>query len=173
MLVAVQGGMAMTNEVFRNPGEAWAYLCQKKGIELDDRDEGLDEEIKNRLEPLATSLDEALASATMEAFTRAFFEASSPYIAMFQDILNFFEKSEATKAKEQWTLRVDGFDLGLEHFRDWLRNWRNLGKATSTIPALDRDGFWAMQRIMWEHRSVSTELNTDGHPYCRPTCEPG
>ena len=80
----------MRHSVHRNPLSAWEYLCAHGGIELDGRDEGLDERLKQRLNPGAASLEEALDGVTMEAFANAFLETISPFVAIFRDILHFF-----------------------------------------------------------------------------------
>src|SRR5208337_5055418 len=105
----------MNTPIFRDPQSAWQYLHDYGGIELDGRDEGLDKRIQCLLNPLAMSIEEALASASMEGFVRAFFVSLDPYVEMFRNILEFFERSDATQGEAQWVLQVDDVDIDLEH----------------------------------------------------------
>lgn len=75
--------------------------------------------ILSRLDPRAHSIEQALAAVDMASFVRAFFEALHPYVAMFRDILDFFEHADATRGESQWTLQVEDIDISLEHFREW------------------------------------------------------
>jgi hypothetical protein len=148
----------MGETVHRDPLSAWNYLRDKGGIELDGRDEGLAQHILSRLDPTAASLDEALAMATMESFARAFFTAVAPFTAMFRDILDFFEHAEATKGQDQWTLRVDDIDVGLEHFRQWLTSWTEIAKVTFTVPAIDFRGVWDLHQALSSRTKVGEEI---------------
>ena len=148
----------MLKPVHRDPLSAWNYLCQHGGIEIDGRDEGLVQRILQRLDPAAPSLDHALKNATMAAFTRAFFDAIHPFLLMFRDILHFFERADATIGKDQWMLRVDDFDLNLNHFQKWLASWQNLGKVEIQIPAVDWNGVWRLWNVLWDRDQIRTEI---------------
>jgi hypothetical protein len=100
---------------------AWADLQERGGLELRDRDEGLEEELMNRLSPSAGSLEDALRQATTDDLVRAFFDLIQPFVAMFSAILAFFERAGATEGREQWNITVGEIDLRLEHFRRFLR----------------------------------------------------
>lgn len=137
----------MAEPVYRDPLAAWQHLIQHGGVEVEGRDEGLDQRILQRLNPSAPSLEHALAEASMAAFTRAFFEAIHPFLAMFHDILSFFEHADATKGPGQWNLQVDDIPLELSHFQEWLETWRDTGVAEMQIPALDWHGIWRLWGI--------------------------
>ena len=134
----------MTATIHRDATSAWNFLVKHGGIELQGRDEGLDVTICRRLDHTAPSLEYALARATMEAFTSAFFEAIEPYVGMFKDILHFFEKADATQGQDQWTLRVDDLDLDLEHFRQSIADWTKTAHSELMVPAVDFYGVWAL-----------------------------
>ena len=138
----------MGEVIHRDAASAWAYVRDHGGIELEGRDEGLDARILQRLNPAAPSLDEAVQSATLEAFARAFFEAAAPYLAIFRDVLKFFERAAATFGQHQWTLRIDGYDLGLDHFRQWIEAWNRAGGVVREVPALDFGAVWDLWRIL-------------------------
>ena len=148
----------MSHLVHRTPLAAWNHLCAHGGIELDGRDEGLDIRIHLRLDPAAPSLQGALEHATMDAFGRAFFESIHPYVAMFSDILNFFEHADATQGQEQWTLQLDDVPLTLEHFRQWLRHWRQAAQVSLDVPALDWSGVWRLWDVLRNRPRVSEEV---------------
>ena len=95
----------------------------------------------------------------MEAFTTAFFEAIHPFVAMFRDILDFFESATITEGPEQWVLAVGDVDLDLEHFRKWIEAWQEAGKARKAIPAIDWRGGWALWEILEKNKQIRSELN--------------
>lgn len=122
---------------------AWDDLPKRGGLELNGRDEGLDEQLKNRLKPSARSLDEALCAASTDELVSAFFAVMEPYVLMFRAILDFFEKAGAAEGREQWNITVDDVDVRLEHFRRFLKKWNSV-PCEIEVPAVDRRGAWAM-----------------------------
>lgn len=150
----------MSALVHRDPLSAWRHLCTLGGLELEGRDEGLDQRILSRLAPQADSIQQALASADMGSFIRAFFEALHPYVAMFRDILDFFEHADATRGESQWTLQVDDIDLGLEHFRQWLAVWDGFAKTGIAVPAIDAKACWELWRVLQNRQTVQDEIKS-------------
>ncbi|MHB8271892.1 hypothetical protein [Bradyrhizobium sp.] len=130
-------------QIHRDSRKAWDDLCKRGGLELNGRDEGLDEQLKNRLKPSARSLDEALRTASTDELVSAFFAVMEPYVLMFRAILDFFEKAGATEGREQWNITVDDVDVRLEHFRRFLKKWNSI-PCEIEVPAVDRRGAWAM-----------------------------
>jgi hypothetical protein len=149
----------MTGTTHTDPLSAWRYLCKQGGIEIKGRDEGLDRRILQRLDPLASSLEDALLSTDMELFARAFFEAIDPFVAMFRDILDFFKRASATEGQDQWVLRVDGFDLDLENFRRWIETWSHAGRFEEEVPAIDQSGVWKLWDIMRRRSTVADKVS--------------
>lgn len=150
----------MNEPVHHDPLSAWQHLCARGGLELGGRDEGLDERIRDRLNPQARSIEEALGGADMAAFVRAFFEGLHPYVAMFRDILDFFEHADATLGESQWTLQVDDIDLSLEHFRQWLAAWDGLARTAMRVPAIDAKAGWQLWKILDNRPPVHDELQS-------------
>ena len=148
----------MSELAHRDPLTAWNHLCAHGGIELGGRDEGLDVRIHKLLDPGAPSLQRALENASMHAFGRAFFESIHPYVAMFSDILSFFEHADATEGQEQWTLQLDDVPLSLEHFRRWLTRWRQAARVTLDVPAVDRSGVWRLWAVLRDRAVVEEEV---------------
>ncbi len=148
----------MSAPIHRDPVAAWRYLCGLGGIELDGRDEGLDQRIRSRLNPGAASLDDALASATVDSFARAFFTSLHPYVEMFRDILEFFEHADATKGESEWILQVDRADLDLEHFRHWLASWDAVATTDLYVPAVDSKAVWSMWHVLQDNGPVGEEI---------------
>jgi hypothetical protein len=101
--------------IHKNSLAAWADLQKRGGLELSGRDDGFEEELKNRLAPSAGSLRDALSMATTDDLVRAFFDVMQPFVAMFRAILDFFEKAGAAEGREQWNIMVDDVDLRLDH----------------------------------------------------------
>ncbi|QDV71860.1 hypothetical protein Spa11_00290 [Botrimarina mediterranea] len=159
----------MGEAVHHDALSAWRHLCALGGLELEGRDEGIDERILTRLDPRASSLEQALANADMASFVRAFFESLHPYVAMFRDILAFFQNAKATRGKSQWSLRVDDIEVSLEHFRDWLANWDFLSRSSVTLPAIDANAVWRLLGVM-QSRKIIQEATTapEKAPYVIP-----
>ncbi len=144
----------MTAPIHRDPLSAWRHLCTYGGLELDGRDEGLEERILSRLAPQAQRTEQALAGPDMASFVRAFFEALHPYVAMFRDILDFFERADATHGESQWTLQVNDIDLNLEHFRQWLAAWDGIGMTGIAVPAIDAGASWQLLEVLRKRKVV-------------------
>ena len=53
--------------IHRDARSAWEHLREHGAIELDGRDEGLDEEIKGKLDAMAPTLEAALNTPQKEA----------------------------------------------------------------------------------------------------------
>lgn len=130
------------------PLSAWKYLIEFGGIELNGRDNGLDISIKNILDPKADNIEEALESAQIEDFIGAFFESLQPYIEMFNDILNFFKKSKATKGAKSWTLKIGDIDLNLDHFKEAIINWENSTESSVSVPVLEGSDLWQLKKLL-------------------------
>ena len=133
--------------------EAWRYLRDEGGIEPDGRDVALVQMLKGRLDAHAPSLDDALEAASMEGFLNALFGVLSPFIGMMTDLLEYFEAAQATEGPEEWVLLLgDGaerLEVNLDHFRKWIEKATARRKDRRKVPALDRDGLWAIQRHFW------------------------
>jgi hypothetical protein len=95
----------MMSRIHRDSFATWADLQERGGLELDGRDEGFEEDLKNRLRPSARSLEEALRHASTEDLVCAFFDLLQPFVAMFRAILDFFGKAGATEGRQQWNIR--------------------------------------------------------------------
>ncbi|MCC7019668.1 MAG: hypothetical protein IT332_07930 [Ardenticatenales bacterium] len=148
----------MDTQVHRDPQSAWSHLCTFGGIDLRGADEGFDRRILYRLNPRASSIEQALVDADMASFVRAFFEELNPYAAMFRDILDFFVHADATRGQSQWTLQVDDQLLGLDHFREWLTVWDDIVKTAVTVPAIDAQACWKLWGVLRNRQVVQTEL---------------
>lgn len=61
---------------------AGKYLAAHGGLELNGRDQGLNDMIRRKLDVGAATIEDALGRATLERFTRIFFECVHPYHEM-------------------------------------------------------------------------------------------
>lgn len=147
------------NNIYETPLSAWQSILKSGGIELQNRDKGLDNKILAYIDPTALSLEDALSNATMEAFVRAFFTSLSPYVDMFRDILSFFEHADATQGKTQWTLKVGEVNLDLEHFRQWLNAWQQLVKHEIEVSVVNTNTAGQIQEILRKRFSYSEQEN--------------
>src|SRR5450756_1016613 len=91
---------------FRTARSAWQHLIKEGGLEIADRDQPLVQTLKNRLNPYAVSVDDALDGVSMEGFLNAFFGTITPFVAMMQDLLDYFESAGATDGPGAWTLAL-------------------------------------------------------------------
>jgi hypothetical protein len=133
----------MRSPLHRDALSAWRHLREEGGLEIDDRDEGLEDRLIILINPAGANLEEALRSATNADLLRALFDVIHPYVAMFRDILDFFERAGAKEGRAQWNLQVDETIVGLEHFRRFLRQWDEV-ECTIEAPAVDQSGAWAL-----------------------------
>jgi hypothetical protein len=56
----------MADEIHRDSLSAWRALRDTGGMDVDDRDEDLIAQLKDRLDPAAPDLESALASTSMD-----------------------------------------------------------------------------------------------------------
>lgn len=129
--------MTLTTPVHRSALSAWEALRIEGRLDMDDRDEDLIGKLKDALDPRAPNLASALAGATTDEFLSALFGTIQPFVAMFQDILAFFEKAGAREGKSQWRISVGDQFLDLRQFEEFLEHW-NAIDADLEVPALDR-----------------------------------
>src|SRR5258705_7506016 len=134
--------------IHRDALSAWEHLRQHGGIELDARDQGLDEEIRGKLDAMAPTLEAALANTTLEKFALAFFQAIQGYVHMFCDIVAFFQQAGVKEGRDQWKLQLDDVELDLENFREWLSTWSDVDSVTLEVPAIDRKGVSNLWQVL-------------------------
>ena len=134
------GRIRMT-QIHRDASTAWAHLVKFGGLELGGRDEGFDDLLKVQLDCRAPDLEAALASVTTDEFMQGFMNLMEPYAQMFRDILDFFEKAGAKESRSQWNIQLDGANLDLDHFRQFLTHWDSM-EAELEVPAVDYSGAW-------------------------------
>ncbi|MFA6125611.1 MAG: hypothetical protein WCS75_07455 [Sphingomonas sp.] len=127
----------MVDGIYRDGLSAWRALRETGGLDLDDRDDGLVEKLKERLDPGAPDLETALAEASTDAFLSALFASIQPFVAMFSDILRFFEMAGAHQGQSQWRVSVGDEFLDFRHFEEFLEHWRKID-AEFEVPALNR-----------------------------------
>jgi hypothetical protein len=155
------------NSIFGDSLAAWADLKERGGLELDGRDDGFEEELKNRLAPSARSLQEALRTTTTDDLARAFFDVLQPFVVMFRAILDFFEKSGAAEGRKQWNITVDDVEFDLQHFRRFLKKWNSV-PCEIEVPAVDFRGAWTLDNAIGrvpEMAGVFAGVNTTKEPY--------
>ena len=147
---------ATSQQVHRSPIAAWYHLCKFGGIDLEERDEGLDRTILRELNATANCFAYALSKASMDEFVRALLVTIHPFTAMFRDILEFFERAQATEGQDQWILRVDDLDLSLEHFRAWIDRWSRTVRINAAY--VNHDGAWALLQVLRQRPEIEHEL---------------
>ena len=68
----------MAQSIHQTALAAWNDLRERGGLELDDRDEGLEERLKNRLDHAAPTLEAALLRAPTDDLLRGLFDVLHP-----------------------------------------------------------------------------------------------
>ena len=96
----------MQNVVNRDSLSAWRALSNIGGLELGDRDEDLATQLKNQIDPSASTLDDALATTSTDLFLQALFRVIQPFALMFRDVLVFFEEAGAREGQAQWKISI-------------------------------------------------------------------
>jgi|GEM_PF-2725269 len=114
--------------------EAWFEL-QGCGLEINGRDADLGEMLRLSLNRTSKSLDDALATATLEQFVLGFFSVAGPYVDMLKDLLGFFERASATHGPHQWQLAFDGYLAEVESFKHSLETIVSIAQPFE-VPAL-------------------------------------
>jgi hypothetical protein len=140
----------MRAQALRTAHSAWEYLVQKGGLEVAGRDQPLVEMLKSRLDPQAGSIDEALNGISVEALVNAFFGSVTPFVAMMQDLLDYFVAAAAREGPEQWTLALgegaDRLDANFDHFRQWIERGSTTTNERRHVPIMDYSQLWDMRR---------------------------
>lgn len=127
----------MVDNIYRDALSAWHALRDTGGLDLDDRDDDLLDKLKDRLDPGAPDLESALGRVSTDAFLSALFTSIQPFVAMFRDILTFFEEAGARQGQSQWRVSVGDEFLDFRHFEEFLEHWNRID-AEFEVPALDR-----------------------------------
>lgn len=135
--------------IHRDSRSAWRSLSAIGGLEPSGRDQDLADDLKRRLNPDASSLDAALANASLAEFVSALLTAIQPFASMFKDILSFFETAGARFGQGQWKLAVGDELVELKHFEDFLETWAEVDFDID-VPALDREHAFAFNSLRWE-----------------------
>lgn len=137
-------------DVNRDPTAAWSWLAEKGGIEVHGRDLDLVMSLKERLDPEANSLEEALSAASMTRFLNSFFGVVSPYVGMMRDLLAYFDAAEATEGPTQWVLVLgeagEELEINLDAFKQWIHNYDQPRQGIRTVPVLDYGGLWDVRK---------------------------
>jgi hypothetical protein len=137
------------SDINRDPAAAWQWLCEKGGLEVEGRDLPLVMSIKDRLDPLAETLDQALSAVSMSHFLNSFFGSVSPYVGMMRDLLAYFEAAEATEGPTQWILVLgegeEALDFDLEAFKRWISRYDTPRPDMRSVPVLDYKGLWKLR----------------------------
>ncbi len=93
------------------------------------------------IQPLR-DLEHALAGATTDQFLSALFVTIQPFVAMYSDILAFFQRAGARQGQSQWRISVGEEFLELRHFEEFLQHWDAI-EVQFDVPALPRqDAFF-------------------------------
>lgn len=139
----------MNDPIHRDALSSWQALSEKGGLDTDYRDEDLKHDLKKRLDPRASTLEEALAGVSTSAFLSALFGSIQPFMAMFRDILGFFKEARARQGQSQWRIRIDDTFLEFKHFQEFIEHWNTI-EIEFEVPALDLSNAFILSDIRSE-----------------------
>ena len=85
------------SSVHRSAREAWGFVVERGGIEIEGRDEGLDVALKEELRPTAETLDQALDESSVDEFCAGFFRVTESYVDMMRSVLDLFRAAQSLR----------------------------------------------------------------------------
>ncbi|ESY01513.1 hypothetical protein [Mesorhizobium sp. LNJC405B00] len=130
-------------EIYRDSLSAWRALSSIGGLEPTGRDEDLLAQLKQRIDPGAESLEQALTKTPVAQFVTALLATIQPFAQMFRDILAFFEKAGARYGQAQWRVSVGDELAEFKHFEEFLEAWNSIDFDID-VPALSEVDAFAL-----------------------------
>lgn len=149
---------AVTPEA-RTPAEAWKHLVKIGGLEPEGRDENLIDLLREKLQPTAMSLDDALSRVGMAHFLNSFFECVAPYAAMLKSLLEYFEAADAKHGPGKLRITLKDVEAGelnatLAHFRELAQKWRQSVQAVDVHVPNPLDPWALIQALGYDRQSA-------------------
>lgn len=132
--------------IYRDSVSAWRALASVAGLDMVDRDADLALQLKERIDPDAQSLDEALRRTPTAQFVTALFAVVQPFTAMMSDVLRFFEAAGAREGQGNLRMAIGETVDDLKHFEEFLEHWTSL-KIDLDVPALDLSGAFTLNNV--------------------------
>ena len=163
---------AAAPETHRDANSAWQWLATKGGIEPEGRDLPLTAMLRDRLNPEALHLEDALSGTSVTAFLNAFFGVISPFVAMMRDLLAYFEAAGATEGPMNWVLALgddgDELEVDLDAFKRWIAAAERSRPNLRTVPNLDRGDLFEMRTCFYPTRKKDPNLPPGEIDYRQP-----
>jgi hypothetical protein len=167
------------SDIFTTAEEAWQYLVSHGGLEVDDRDADLVEEITKRLasEPVVHDYEvtatragfaDVLKSVSIEQLVNAMFGTVRPYAHMMRDLFDYFSKAGTAEGPGQWKLALtsetDQLEIDLEDFKKFTTTGR-MKSVSFDVPDLAPDELWSILYKPFQHDapdpSIGYRASTD------------
>jgi hypothetical protein len=159
-------------KVHRDAKSAWEWLVKSGGIEPDDRDLPLITMLKDRLDPEAFGLAEALSGVTVTVFLNTFFGVISPFVSMMRDLLAYFEAAGATDGPVNWVLVLgddsDELEVDLDAFKRWIKAAEKSTSAARMVPELRSHELYEMRKCFYPTREKDPSLAPGEVDYRQP-----
>jgi hypothetical protein len=115
--------------------ELWDYLKSTGGLDIQNYDFSIIEELQNELSlPIGADFEKQLKdeNISIEDFIVSFFKIVEPFSEMMSDLLLMFENAGAKTSNENLFIEFD-FDntksdlkFNLEHFKNWINIWKKV-----------------------------------------------
>lgn len=158
-----------SDHFINSSGDLWRYLIEKAGIDTNNYDfelvEQLSYELFNRplTEDFALELEKE--NISIERFVRSFFNILQPYAKMMEELCIFFEEHSVKETNQSLKILFDfgqgyedvGFDL--EHFKETLAQFTSV-KRKLTQEQYDANQLWELWRVFREYSIRTYENDT-------------
>ena len=132
----------MRSPLHRDALSAWRHLREEGGLEIDDRDEGLEDRLIILINPAGANLEQRFVGQRM-LICRGPIPRHTSVCRHVSRHPQFLRKSRGERRTSAWNLQVDETIVGLEHFRRFLTQWDEV-ECTIEAPAVDQSGAWAL-----------------------------
>jgi len=159
-------------QAHRDAKSAWQWLAKKGGIEPKGRDLPLVTMLKDRLDPEASGLVEALSKVTVTVFLNTFFGVISPFVGMMRDLLEYFEAAGAKEGPVNWVLVLgddeEKLEVDLDAFRKWIKAATRFRRGARTVPDLTYEELWDLRECFYPTRKKDPSIAPGEADYRQP-----
>ena len=168
-------------ELFDNALDAWKFLVDNGGLEINGRDAAFLEQLVNNLtaskrteylddslETQAPDINEVLKRVSVEQLVTAMFVCMGlPFIRMMKDLLDHFVRTQITEGPRQWKLlltsETDQLEVDLDDFKKWIESATSRSTPLM-VPVLKSDReYWDMMRAFFDEEQGNDIIGNRAH----------
>ena len=143
-----------------NALEAWHSLVENAGIEPQDRDKDLVDEIVETCGG-ATSIEEALEffGDNSDALISLIFSKVSHYGEMYRDIFDFFKLAGSKSGDTNWKIEINNVTHELEHFLEYQKISKTISSEIEILDITLEEIRTLLREVFEEHSSLNFKYN--------------